>query len=119
VHAVIDALLGAAALGDIGTHFPSSDERWRGADSIGLLKLIRSRVAEAGYRIGNIDATIIAERPRIGPRALEMRQRISAALGLSLERVSIKATTSDRLGALGRGEGIGAVAVALLAPLDE
>ena len=113
-HAVIDALLGAAAIGDIGMHFPSSDESLRGADSISLLKRVGRLIAGAGCRIGNIDATVIAERPRIAPRVPEMRVRIANALGLDQSAVSIKATTTDGLGSIGRGEGIAATAVALL-----
>jgi 2-C-methyl-D-erythritol 2,4-cyclodiphosphate synthase len=113
-HAVIDALLGAAAIGDIGMHFPSSDESLRGADSISLLKRVGRLIAGAGCRIGNIDATVIAEWPRIAPRVPEMRIRIANALGLDQSSVSIKATTTDGLGSIGRGEGIAATAVALL-----
>ncbi len=113
-HAVIDALLGAAALGDIGGHFPSSDAGLRGANSIDLLRQVRERVATAGYRIVNIDATVVGERPRVAPRAAEMRRLLAAALGLDPGSVSVKATTTDRLGAIGRGEGIAALAVALL-----
>ncbi len=113
-HAVIDALLGAAALGDIGGHFPSSDAGLRGANSIDLLRQVRERVATAGYRIVNIDATVVGERPRMAPRAAEMRRLLAAALGLDPGSVSVKATTTDRLGAIGRGEGIAALAVALL-----
>ena len=113
-HAVIDALLGAAALGDIGGHFPSSDAGLRGANSIDLLRQVRERVATAGYRIVNIDATVVGERPRVAPRAAEMRRLLAAALSLDPGSVSVKATTTDRLGAIGRGEGIAALAVALL-----
>ena len=113
-HAVIDALLGAAALGDIGAHFPSTDERWRGADSIDLLCQVAKLVVVAGFRVGNVDLTVVAERPRIGPRAKEMRERLASALGVDTARVSVKATTTDGLGFTGRGEGIAAHAVALL-----
>jgi 2-C-methyl-D-erythritol 2,4-cyclodiphosphate synthase len=113
-HAVIDALLGAAAIGDIGMHFPNSDESLRGADSISLLKRVGRLIAGAGCRIGNIDATVIAEWPRIAPRVPEMRVRIANALGVDQASVSIKATTTDGLGSIGRGEGIAATAVALL-----
>ncbi len=112
--AVIDALLGAAALGDIGAHFPSTDERWRGADSIDLLCQVAKLVVVAGFRVGNVDLTVVAERPRIGPRAKEMRERLASALGVDTARVSVKATTTDGLGFTGRGEGIAAHAVALL-----
>ncbi len=113
-HAVIDALLGAAALGDIGNHFPSSDSGLRDADSIELLRLTAKLVVAAGHRIVNVDATVIAERPRVSPRVAEMRQRLALAMGIDPSAVSVKATTTDRLGAIGRGEGIAASAVALL-----
>ena len=113
-HAVIDALLGAAALGDIGSHFPASDAHLRDADSIDLLHQVAKLVAAAGFRMGNVDLTVVAERPRIAPRVTEMRQRLAAALGVDTARVSVKATTTDGLGFTGRGEGIAALAVALL-----
>jgi 2-C-methyl-D-erythritol 2,4-cyclodiphosphate synthase len=113
-HALIDALLGAAALGDIGTHFPSSDERWRDADSIELLKQVATVVVAAGYEIVNVDITVIAERPRVGPRGADMRAWLGLALGIDLASVSVKATTNDGLGAIGRGDGIAAQAIALL-----
>jgi 2-C-methyl-D-erythritol 2,4-cyclodiphosphate synthase len=113
-HALIDALLGAASLGDIGTHFPSSDQRWRDADSIDLLKQVTKVVVAAGYSIVNVDMTVIAERPRVAPRVRDMRTRLSMALGIDLAQVSVKATTTDGLGTLGRGEGIAAQAIALL-----
>lgn len=114
VHAVIDALLGAAGLGDIGQHFPSTDERWRGADSIEMLRHVTGLLEKAGYRVGNVDMTVVAQRPRIAPRAAAMRQRLAHALGVEEVRVSVKATTTDGLGAIGRGEGIAAMAVALI-----
>jgi 2-C-methyl-D-erythritol 2,4-cyclodiphosphate synthase len=113
-HAIIDALLGAASLGDIGMHFPSSDERLRGADSLDLLRQVVKLVAAAGYRVVNVDATIIAERPRMAPHVTEMRQRLAHALGIDPRCLSIKATTADGLGALGRAEGIAAQAVTLI-----
>jgi 2-C-methyl-D-erythritol 2,4-cyclodiphosphate synthase len=113
-HAVIDAILGAAALGDIGSHFPSSDERWRGSDSMELLRAVVAKVAAAGFRVVNVDATVIGERPRISTRAEEIREHLAGAIGIPVNSVSVKATTTDHLGALGRGEGIGAVAVLLL-----
>ncbi|HLG10540.1 MAG TPA: 2-C-methyl-D-erythritol 2,4-cyclodiphosphate synthase [Dehalococcoidia bacterium] len=113
-HALIDALLGAAALGDVGTHFPSSDQRWRDADSIDLLKQVTKVVVAAGYTVVNVDMTVIAERPRVAPRVREMRTRLSMALGIDVGQVSVKATTTDGLGTLGRGEGIAAQAIALL-----
>lgn len=113
-HAVIDALLGAAALGDVGMHFPSSDPRLHGVDSIELLKQVVKLVTAAGYTIVNVDATVVAERPRVAPHVAEMRQRLALALGVKPSQVSVKATTSDGLGAVGRGEGIAVQAVALL-----
>ena len=113
-HAVIDALLGAAALGDIGSHFSSEDERSRGVDSIDLLKQVTKLIAAAGYEIVNVDATVVAERPRIAPHVAEMRQRLALALAIEVSHVSVKATTTDRLGAIGRAEGIAAQAVALV-----
>lgn len=113
-HAIIDALLGAAGLGDIGRHFPSEDERYRGASSLDLLREVAAKVANAGYRVVNVDATIVAERPKLTPQFEAMRAALAAALGVEPEAVSVKATTTDGLGALGRGEGIGALAVALL-----
>lgn len=114
VHAIIDALLGAAALGDIGTHFPSSDERWRNANSLDLLKETVIVVASAGYAIVNVDATIVAQAPRIAPRVGEMRAALAGALGVEVGAVSVKATTTDGLGAVGRGEGVAAYAVTLI-----
>jgi 2-C-methyl-D-erythritol 2,4-cyclodiphosphate synthase len=116
LHALCDALLGAAALGDIGQHFPPRDERWRGADSLDLLRRVVELIAERGYRPGNVDLTIVAERPRIGPRVPEMRARIAEALGVGVDAVSVKATTNEHLGFVGRGEGIAALAAAIIEP---
>jgi 2-C-methyl-D-erythritol 2,4-cyclodiphosphate synthase len=113
-HAVIDALLGAAAMGDIGTHFPSSDESLRGADSIELLRRVVAQVRDAGYTVGNVDATVVAQKPRMAPRMQEMRSRLAEALDVDVSQVSVKATTTDGLGAMGRAEGLAAQAVALL-----
>ncbi|HWC30911.1 MAG TPA: 2-C-methyl-D-erythritol 2,4-cyclodiphosphate synthase [Dehalococcoidia bacterium] len=113
-HALIDALLGAAALGDIGTHFPSSDQRWRDADSLELLKQVAKVVVAAGYSIINVDMTVVAEQPRVAPRVRDMRARLAQAMGLDIGQVSVKATTTDGLGTLGRGEGIAAQAIALV-----
>ena len=113
-HAVIDAILGAAALGDIGTHFPSADPWTKGADSIDLLKQVTKLVAAAGCRVVNVDATVIAERPRMTPRVPEMRQRLALAIGIDVGAVSVKATTTDGLGAIGRAEGIAVQAIALV-----
>jgi 2-C-methyl-D-erythritol 2,4-cyclodiphosphate synthase len=116
LHAICDALLGAAALGDIGVHFPPGDARWRGADSRDLLRRARDLIREAGYAVGNVDATVVCEAPKVMPHASAMRAVIAVDLGCAVEQVSIKATTSERLGFVGRGEGIAALAVALLLP---
>ncbi len=114
VHAVMDALLGAAALPDIGQQFPDSDARYEGADSLLLLKKVGALVAEAGYGIGNIDSTVIAQRPKLAGYIPQMRENIAAALGIAPERVNVKATTEERLGLTGEGLGIAAQAIALL-----
>ena len=111
-HAIGDALLGALALGDLGGHFPDRDERWRGASSLDLLESIRNLVVERGGRIVNVDATLVAEAPRVAPHVAEMRTALGRALGIETDRVSVKATTNERLGAVGREEGIAAMAVA-------
>jgi 2-C-methyl-D-erythritol 2,4-cyclodiphosphate synthase len=113
-HALIDALLGAAALGDIGQHFPPGDPRYRGANSLDLLRQVVELVAGAGYRVVNVDATVIAETPKLSPHIGAMRSALAEALGVEVGAVSVKATTADRLGAVGRGEGIAALAIALL-----
>ncbi len=114
VHAVMDALLGAAALGDIGKHFPDSDPKYKGADSLMLMREVKRILAENGYQVGNVDATIIAQAPRMSPHIDTMRHNIADALGLDVSLVSVKATTEERLGFTGRGEGISAQAVALI-----
>ena len=114
LHAVMDALLGAAALGDIGKHFPDTDEKYKGISSLELLKEVGRLLEENLYFIGNIDATIIAQRPKLSPYREEMREKIAAALGISVNQVSVKATTEEGLGFTGSGEGISAQAVALL-----
>jgi 2-C-methyl-D-erythritol 2,4-cyclodiphosphate synthase len=116
LHAIADAVLGAAALGDIGQHFPPSDERFRDADSQVLLREVVRLVQEAGWVPGNVDVTILAEAPRIGPHVPLMRERIAACLGLSPVAVSVKATTNEGMGAIGRSEGIAALATATLVP---
>ncbi len=118
IHALCDALLGALALGDIGTHFPPSDERWRGADSRRFLRHCRELMRERGYVLGNADVTVVAERPKVGPHAPAMRECLAADLGCAVDAISVKATTSERLGFTGRGEGIAAMAVALLQRSD-
>ena len=112
-HALIDALLGAAALGDIGRHFPANDEH-HDVESLDLLRRTAGLVASAGHRIVNVDATVIAESPRLAPHIDGMRRALAGALGIDVDAVSVKATTADRLGAMGRGEGIAALATALL-----
>lgn len=116
-HAVTDALLGAAALGDIGAHFPPDDDRWADADSIGLLERGVDLLSDAGYRPGNVDVTVICERPRLRPHVAAMRDRLAAALGVAVEAVSVKATTNEGMGWVGRGEGIAALAVATIEPV--
>ena len=116
-HAVMDALLGAAAMGDIGKLFPDNDDRYLGADSIALLREVDRRLTEAGYRLGNLDVTVIAQRPKLAPYINQMRQNLAAALHTELQNVSVKATTEEHLGFTGSGEGIAAHAVCLLEPL--
>ena len=114
-HAITDALLGAAALGDIGRHFPDTDETYRGADSLALLAEAAQRVRAAGYEIGNVDATIVAQAPKMAPHIEAMRERLAGALGLRVGQVNVKAKTAEKLGPVGRGEAIEARAVCLLA----
>ncbi len=113
-HALCDALLGAAALGDIGVHFPDTDMRYKGISSILLLKEVKSLLDERGYKIENIDCTVIAQRPKLSPYILKMREKLSDVLSLDLDRISIKATTQEKLGFAGREEGIAALAVCIL-----
>ena len=115
-HAVVDALLGAAALGDIGQHFPDTDEAWRGADSLALLRAVAAKGAEAGWAVGNVDATVVLQRPKLRPHVEAMRANLAAALGVEVGRVSVKATTGEGMGFVGREEGAAAHAVALLLP---
>ena len=114
VHAIMDALLGAAALGDIGKHFPDSDERYKGISSIALLKEVKKLLDEELYIVGNIDSTIIAQRPKLAPFLPEMRENIAEALGIDVSQVNVKATTEEGLGFTGSGEGIASQAVCLL-----
>ncbi|HLW01776.1 MAG TPA: 2-C-methyl-D-erythritol 2,4-cyclodiphosphate synthase [Ktedonobacterales bacterium] len=114
IHAIVDALLGAAALGDIGSHFPSSDLRWKDAPSSAFLTYTRDLLAEHGWRVSNLDAVIVAERPKMAPHIPTMRAELARQLGIALEQVSVKATTSDGLGFTGREEGIGCCAVVLI-----
>ena len=114
LHAIIDALLGAAALGDIGAHFPDNDENFRGADSFLLLREVAHRVRKIGYQIGNVDSTVIAQAPKLMPHIVAMRERIAQALSLTLDQVSVKAKTAEKLGPVGLGQAIEARAVVLL-----
>lgn len=116
LHALADALLGAAALGDIGRHFPDTDPAFAGADSRVLLREVMTRVAAAGWRVGNVDVTVIAQAPRLAPHIAAMVQNIADDLGVAVGQVNVKATTTERLGFTGRGEGIACEAVCLLLP---
>jgi 2-C-methyl-D-erythritol 2,4-cyclodiphosphate synthase len=118
LHAICDALLGAAALGDIGRHFPDNDARYRGVDSRILLRTVRERVAAQGWRVANVDATVIAQAPKLAPYIAQMVTHIAADLGVDENAINVKATTTERLGFIGRGEGIAAEVVALLLPLN-
>ena len=113
-HAITDALFGAAAMGDIGFHFPDTDAQYKGADSIALLAECARRVRAAGWLVGNIDSTVIAQAPKMAPHNLAMRQRIAQAIGVQLDHVSVKAKTAEKMGPVGRGEAIEARAVCLL-----
>jgi 2-C-methyl-D-erythritol 2,4-cyclodiphosphate synthase len=114
IHSIMDALLGAANLGDKGQHFPSSDDSYRDISSLLLLEKVGQQVASLGWRIGNVDATMLAQRPRLGPFIPEMKDRTAAALSMPVERLSVKVTTTDHLGFTGREEGIAAVAIATI-----
>ena len=114
LHALCDAILGALALGDIGRHFPDTDARWQGADSRALLRHVGRLAADAGYAVGNVDVTVIAQAPKVAPHVAAMRAHIAADLGCAPGCVSVKATTTEGLGFAGRGEGIAALATALL-----
>jgi 2-C-methyl-D-erythritol 2,4-cyclodiphosphate synthase len=114
-HAVIDALLGAAGLGDIGQHFPDTDPRFAGADSLGLLRIVMGLLAERGLTVAHVDATVVMERPRLGPHRDAVRAALGAALGIDGGRLNVKATTAEGMGFVGRGEGVAALAVATVA----
>ncbi len=118
-HAVMDALLGAAALGDIGRHFPDSDPAYAGADSIGLLKTVCALLREQGFALGNLDCTVIAQAPKLAPYITQMRETLALACGADISQVNVKATTEERLGFTGAGEGIAAHAVALITALEK
>ncbi|HEY6873331.1 MAG TPA: 2-C-methyl-D-erythritol 2,4-cyclodiphosphate synthase [Geobacteraceae bacterium] len=114
LHAISDAILGAIAAGDIGKHFPDTDPRYKGADSLKLLAHVMTLTDAKGYRLGNLDATIVAQRPKLAPHIQSMRENIAAVLAADPDRVNVKATTTEELGFAGRGEGIAAYAVVLL-----
>ena len=114
LHAVCDALLGAAAMGDIGKHFPDTDPKYKGISSLLLLKEVGLLLGKEGYRVENIDSTIVAQRPKMAPHIVQMRQNIADALGIDITQVSVKATTTERLGFEGREEGISAIANVLI-----
>ena len=114
-HAVIDALLGAAGLGDIGEHFPDTDPQWAGADSLALLRAVVTLVGERGLTVVHVDTTVVVERPKLGPHKAEIRASLAAAMGVDRDRVNVKATTGEGMGFVGRGEGVAAWAVATLA----
>lgn len=114
LHALMDAMLGAAAMGDIGAMFPDSDPAYEGADSVQLLAAVNDRLRAAGYAVSNLDCTVVAQEPKLSPYILSMRERIASVLGIAPDRVSVKATTEERLGFTGSGEGIAAQAVVLL-----
>lgn len=114
IHALCDAMLGALALGDIGRHFPPSDARWKGVDSLVFLRHCNALLRERGWRVGNADVTVVCEAPKVGPHVDAMRTALAGALGVGADAVSVKATTTERLGSTGRGEGIAAHAVCLL-----
>ena len=116
IHAICDALLGAAALGDIGRHFPDGDPKYKDADSRALLRAVAKKVREAGFDIANVDATVIAEAPKLAPHIPAMVKNLAADLGVGERSINVKAKTAEKMGALGRGEGIAAQAIALLAP---
>ncbi len=116
LHAICDALLGAVALGDIGKHFSDTDEKYKGIDSRLLLRVVASKITEAGFNVGNVDATIVAQAPKMAPHIPQMIANIAADLGIEQTAVNVKATTTEHLGYTGRGEGIAAQAVVLLLP---
>lgn len=113
-HAVIDALLGAAGLGDIGEHFPDTDERYRDADSLALLETVLTTVIAAGFEVEHVDCTVIMETPKLGPHRQAIRERLARTLGLAVTRVNVKATTGEGMGFVGRGEGVATLAIASL-----
>lgn len=119
LHALADAMLGAAALGDIGAKFPDTAQEWEGADSRVLLRMTNEMLRQAGYSIGNVDVTIIAQAPKMAPHIPQMRRNIADDLGVGVDAVSVKATTTEWLGFTGRGEGIAAMATATISPIQD
>ncbi|HEY9825355.1 MAG TPA: 2-C-methyl-D-erythritol 2,4-cyclodiphosphate synthase [Stenomitos sp.] len=117
-HAIMDAMLGALSLGDIGHYFPPTDERWKGADSLELLQQVNQLIQNRGWQVSNIDSVVVAERPKLKPHIQAMRDRLSQTLAVQPDQVGVKATTNEKLGPAGREEGICAYAVALLAPVE-
>ncbi|WZL72661.1 2-C-methyl-D-erythritol 2,4-cyclodiphosphate synthase [Clostridiaceae bacterium 35-E11] len=118
LHAIKDALLGAAALGDIGKHFPDTDERFKGISSLTLLSEVKNLLIDEGYSVNNIDATIIAQKPKMAPQITKMRENIASVLGVATKQINVKATTTEGLGFTGTGEGIAAQAIASIVKLD-
>ncbi|RUM41322.1 MAG: 2-C-methyl-D-erythritol 2,4-cyclodiphosphate synthase [Desulfurobacterium sp.] len=119
VHAICDAILGALALGDIGEHFPDSDERYAGISSLVLLSEVNEKIKSSGYRVENVDSIVVAQKPKLSPYKFQMRKNIAEVLEIPVDRVSVKATTTEKLGFEGRGEGISAQAVVLLRKIEE
>lgn len=117
-HAITDGMLGAAALGDIGTHFPPSDAQWRDADSLDLLRRASVLLEECGYQVINVDVTVICETPRIGPHVAAMREKLAGTLGIGVKHVSVKGKTNEGMGWIGRGEGIATIATVLIATVE-
>ncbi len=119
VHAICDAILGALALGDIGEHFPDSDERYKRISSLVLLSEVNEKIKSSGYRVENVDSIVVAQKPKLSPYKFQMRKNIAEVLEIPVDRVSVKATTTEKLGFEGRGEGISAQAVVLLRKIEE
>lgn len=117
-HAIMDALLGAAGMGDIGRHFPDTDPEYSGADSLELLAAVMEKLADAGWKVGNVDSTIVAQRPKLAPYLAQMQQNLAAVMGVPVNQVNVKATTEEKLGFTGSGAGMAAQAVALLINAD-
>ena len=114
IHALMDAILGAAAMGDIGKHFPDSDQQYKGISSMKLLEHVKRLISDEGYKVGNVDVTVMAQKPKIASYIPQMRTNIAETLGIEIERVNVKGTTTEKLGFVGREEGIAAEAVCIL-----